>query len=132
MTISKDIFKYSHANFWIDILTRTKIRFTRGQFWMYFLKDLLLFGIGFNVFISTLSGVVIFGHSMASLQQYAIWMYIFGPIAYLVGGYVAGYIDENAGIWKAENAYSTCVLNPEGIEWQMDIIRTIVKEEINK
>lgn len=99
---------------------------------MYFLKDLLLFGIGFNIFISTLSGISIFGYPLSSLAQYAIWMYIVGPVVYLVGGYIAGYIDENAGIWKAENAYGTRVLNPEGVEWQMDLIRNIVKEELKK
>ena len=72
------------------------------------------------------------GHSMSSLQQYAIWMYVFGPVAYLVGGYAAGYLDEHMGIWKAENAYGTCVLNPEGIEWQMELIRKVVNEELTR
>ena len=132
MGISKELFNYTHANTYINILTRTKIRFTRGQFWMYFIKDLLLFGVGFSVFASQLKDVTIFGRSMDFLSGYVLWMYLIGPIVYLVGGYAAGLIDENMGIWKAENAYSTCVLNPEGVEWNLELIRTVIKEELNR
>jgi hypothetical protein len=86
-------------------LTITKMRFTRGQSWLYFVKDMAMLIIGVYVVKDIL---VSFGVPV----EWFKWIYLIAPIGYILACYYIGVWDEKHGTWKKESEYGTRDLNP--------------------
>jgi hypothetical protein len=91
----------------IHALMVFRIRFARGQMWLYLGKDIIMLVVGMYVINEMLlkAGITL-------PQQLLLPISALAGFGYLVAGYAVGYLDEKKGTWKLESHYSTEELNP--------------------
>jgi hypothetical protein len=91
----------------IKALMIFRIRFSRGQMWLYMGKDIIMLVVGMYVINEMLlkAGIEL-------PQTLLLPMSVLAGVCYLAACYVVGLLDETYGTWKAESHYSTEELNP--------------------
>lgn len=107
-------------------IVKIRYRISRGQSWLYYIKDIAYVGIALYLIEDVLKK---FGITDPTLFKY---LYIITPIAYFIGCYIIGYFDEKYGIWKKESIYGSKDLNPfmENLNTKIEEIHEkVVKNE---
>lgn len=84
-----------------------RIRFSRGQMWLYMGKDILMLVVGMYVVNEMLLKT-----GIALPQELLLPISAIAGIGYLVSCYAVGLLDEKRGTWKIESTYGTEELNP--------------------
>lgn len=107
----------------INLLTIVKIKYriSRGQGWIYYVKDIVYVFVAIYAIEDILRR---FGISDPILIK---WLFITMPPLYFILCYIIGWFDEKKGIWKLESVYGSKDLNP-----YMERLNEMVKEIHNE